>query len=130
MSSPVFFNHEAGKKIADTFGYSQVAKLPNGTIILAGMLGLDGTMTLAPTLEEQVETILNHIEAALATAGAKTSDVYKVTSYHLSLESAGLISAAWLGRYATKPTWTAIGVAELAVPGAQLEVQVEAWSSA
>lgn len=129
MPSAAFFNHEAGKKIADTFGYSQVAKLPNGAVILAGMLGVDETMAIKPTLDEQVDAILSHIEAALAMVGAKPSDIYKVTSYHLSLASAGSISAAWATRYGTKPTWTAIGVTELGVPHAQLEVQVEAWPS-
>ncbi|UKZ53278.1 hypothetical protein TrVGV298_007070 [Trichoderma virens] len=129
-SSVKFFNHDAGKKMADTFGYSQAAKLPNGAVVLAGMLGVDATMTLAPTLEQQVEIILDHIEAALATAGAKPTEVFKVISYHLDIEeSAGLITTGWLRRHEFKPTWTAVGVAQLAFPGARLEVQVEAWPS-
>ncbi|KAH8797926.1 Endoribonuclease L-PSP/chorismate mutase-like protein [Xylogone sp. PMI_703] len=131
MSPVNFFNHEAGKRIADTFGYSQVARLPSGAIVLAGMLGVDSAMTLAPTLEEQVHRILGHIEAALAEVNAEPSDVYKVTSYHISVEeSAGPVTVAWLKKYGTKPTWTAIGVKELGVPGAKLEVQVEAWPAA
>ncbi|KAF3054715.1 hypothetical protein CFAM422_013327 [Trichoderma lentiforme] len=127
-SSITFFNHNAGKKMAETFNYSQVAKLANGAVALSGMLGVDATITLAPTLEQQVETILDHIEAALATASAKPTDAFKVISYHIDIEeSAGLITAGWLRRYNFKPTWTAIGVAQLAIPGARLEVQVEAW---
>ncbi|KAL6788867.1 Endoribonuclease L-PSP/chorismate mutase-like protein [Trichoderma sp. SZMC 28012] len=116
--------------MAETFNYSQVAKLANGAVALSGMLGVDATVTLAPTLEQQVETILDHIEAALAAASAKPTDVFKVISYHIDIEeSAGLITAGWLRRYNFKPTWTAIGVAQLAIPGARLEVQVEAWRS-
>lgn len=128
MPSPIFLNHEAGKKIADTYGYSQAAKLPTGTVILAGMLGVDATMTLATTVEQQVEMILDHIEAALAMADAVPSDTFKVTSYHIDIEeSVGPITAAWLRRYKVKPTWTAIGVTQLALPRARLEVQVEVW---
>ncbi|OIW24480.1 YjgF-like protein [Coniochaeta ligniaria NRRL 30616] len=130
-ASSDFLQHEDGKKIAETFGYSQAAKLPNGAVILAGMLGVDSAMNLAPTLDGQVETILNHVDAALSEAGEKPSDVYKVTNYHLSIEqSAGPVTAAWLARYSVKPTWTAVGVRELGVPGALLEIQVEAWPSA
>ncbi|KAL6885697.1 Endoribonuclease L-PSP/chorismate mutase-like protein [Trichoderma evansii] len=128
IPSVSFFNHQTGEKMSETFGYSQVAKLSNGAVVLAGMLGVDATMALAPTLEQQVEIILDHIEAALETASAKPTDVFKVISYHLDIEeSMSLITAAWLRRNGFKPTWTAVGVTQLGFPGARLEVQVEAW---
>jgi enamine deaminase RidA (YjgF/YER057c/UK114 family) len=40
------------------------------------------------------------------------------------------LSKGWMERWGTKPTWTAVKVRELAVvPGARVEVQVQAWGS-
>ena len=127
MAGPTFQNHQSGKQIADTFGYSQIAKLPNGAISLAGIIGIDTNMAAHSNLQKQIESIVNQIEEALTLAGAKPADIYKVISYHLDVESAGPLSATWATRFGNKPTWTAIGVNQLALPQAQLEVQVEAW---
>jgi enamine deaminase RidA (YjgF/YER057c/UK114 family) len=84
---------------------------------------------LAPTVSEQIRTVLDHIEEALETAGTKPEDVYKVLSYHVDIGSVGELSKGWMERWDTKPTWTAVVVRELAAPGAQVEVQIEAWGS-
>lgn len=130
MPPPTFHNHEFGKQIADTFGYSQIAKPPNGAISLAGMLGIDTDMAAHSTLQKQINSILSQIEEALAMVNAKPTDIFKVTSYHLNIESSAPLSATWAAKFGNRPTRTALGVGQLGLPEAQLEVQVEAWPGA
>jgi enamine deaminase RidA (YjgF/YER057c/UK114 family) len=122
MSSTIFVNHAAGRDLSALYSYSQAAKLPNGTVILSGMIGIPGT-----SLEEQITAILNHIEAALLECAAKPADVYKLVSYHTEVASIKVWQHAWAGRTKNQPTSTAVGVASLAIEGLFLEVQVEAW---
>lgn len=130
MARATFHNHSAGAEMASSNGFSQCAKLPNGVVVLSGMVGVDSNVVAMHTLEEQISMILLHIKAALAVCGARPIDVYKIVSYHLDLAaSTSEFITKWAKEFGTKPTWTAVGVKSLGVEGAFLEVQVEAWPS-
>jgi enamine deaminase RidA (YjgF/YER057c/UK114 family) len=127
MPAVTFHDHPDGAEMASANGYSQCSKLPSGAVVLSGILGVDANMNLPSTLREQVTLLLENIAAALAEGGAKLQDVYKIVSYHRELRTSGDFIEGWKRLVGTKPTWTAVGVRELGIESAAMEVQVEAW---
>lgn len=73
-----------------------------------------------------------NVDIMLRAAGADKGwgNVYKVRSYHAPLTDKTVdYSVAEMRKYCGdhKPTWTAIGVEKLALPGMLVEVEVKAY---
>ena len=78
--------------------------------------------------EAEFRNAWNAVGAILQEAGLDFSNVFEYTTYHVGLqEHMGafmkvrdeFISEPW-------PAWTAIGISELAVPGARVEIRIRA----
>ncbi|MDO9525336.1 MAG: Rid family hydrolase [Gemmobacter sp.] len=78
--------------------------------------------------EAQFATAFEALRSILNSAGADLCDVIELTSYHVDISTHmdvfcrvrdGYLSAPW-------PAWTAIGVAELVVPGGLVELRAVA----
>ncbi|MGI6855170.1 Rid family hydrolase [Mesorhizobium sp. 1B3] len=75
--------------------------------------------------EAQFATAFEALAAILAEAGASLADLVEITTYHVDIARHMETFARVRDRYLKEPwpAWTAIGVAELVVPGGLLEIR-------
>jgi enamine deaminase RidA (YjgF/YER057c/UK114 family) len=109
------------------WGFSDVVAA-HGLLLCSGVTGArpDGSVDDDPAT--QFETAFAHLAEALALAGATTADLVELTTYHVGLRRHFETFAAVKARHvaAPYPAWSAIGVAELAVPGTLVEIRAVA----
>ena len=94
----------------------------------SGMLGTDERFQAIPEPEAQFVQAFENAKSVLAAAKLGFGDVVEMTTFHVGLrEHLGTFMKV-KDRYleAPYPAWTAIGVVELAVPGALVEIRVTA----
>lgn len=134
MSSLQYFNAPgAGTKLSDGWGYSQSVIVDN-VVKLSGQGGWDAEGNLKPVREEDYEleakNVFENVERELAAAGLEGgwANVYLVRSYHVELsKTLEIVNKLLKEKAPHRPTWTVLGVAELAIPGMNLEIEVEAY---
>jgi enamine deaminase RidA (YjgF/YER057c/UK114 family) len=95
-------------------------------ILVSGIIGVDPQGRLPADFRRQAENVLATLEAIVSEAGATMDDVVSLNSYHVGdlqsqLAQLAEVKAGWLGA-PPYPIWTGVGVAQLAMPGALLEV--------
>ena len=99
-----------------------------GFVFVSGCTGTMPDGTVSPDVVEQFRQSLGKIEMSLTEAGLTFSDVVEMTTYHVGirsqLEDFRRIKDEFLAE--PYPAWTAIGVSELAVEGALIEIRVTA----
>ncbi|SPS00693.1 RidA family protein [Cupriavidus taiwanensis] len=98
------------------------------TIWVSGQVGIDATMTPAEGMEAQARLAFESLKGVLASAGASLADVVELTTYHTSLRSELADFTRVKDEYIPNryPSWTAVGVTELALPGLCIEIQAVA----
>jgi reactive intermediate/imine deaminase len=112
-------------------GYTHVVEVtgPVKTVYVAGQIALDkdGRVVGEGDMKAQAEQVFKNLEAALASAGAKFSDVVKMNMYVTDMDKAPILREVRL-RYLgdTTPASTLVQVAKLARPEFMLEVEVVA----
>ena len=86
-------------------------------------VGADGKALADP--EAQFAQAFELLSSVLTTAGASFADVIDITTFHVGLQANLRTFAKVKDRYvqAPYPSWTAIGITELAVPGALVEIR-------
>ncbi len=106
------------------YGMAQ-GRVDGGFVFVSGQIGFtpDGQPAADPA--EQGRLALTHLGAILTEAGCTFDDVVELTTYHVGGVAAANtwflpIKAAFFG--APYPAWTAVGVADLAIPGAVIEI--------
>ena len=111
-------------------GYTHVVEVigPGKLVYIAGQLGLDKSGKMVGTdMKAQAEQVFKNLEAALAAAGAKFSDVVKLNTY---VTDVGQIQAYRdvRGKYFGNqpPASTLVQIVHLALPEAVLEVEAVA----
>ncbi len=115
------------------YGFSQVVKTRSGTMVhCAGQTAWDksGNLIGANDFRAQLEQSLRNVEAALAAAGAKLSDIARLTLYivnytpdYLPAVSETMTTFFGPDQY---PASTILGVAHLALPDFMIEVEATA----
>jgi 2-iminobutanoate/2-iminopropanoate deaminase len=110
-------------------GYSHVVEVvgPVKSIYIAGQIAFDkdGNVVGAGDMKVQAEQVFKNLEAALAAAGAKFSDVVKMNTYVTDMEKAPAVRevrARFFGE--TTPASTLVQVVRLARPELMLEIEV------
>jgi enamine deaminase RidA (YjgF/YER057c/UK114 family) len=94
----------------------------------SGMLGTDEAFRAIAEPEAQFAQAFENAKSVLAAAKLDLRDVVELTTFHVGLrEHLGAFMKV-KDRYleAPYPAWTAIGVVELAVPGALVEIRLTA----
>jgi enamine deaminase RidA (YjgF/YER057c/UK114 family) len=94
----------------------------------SGQLGTDEKFRAVEGPEAQFEQAFENVRRVLAAADLDFSDVVELTTFHVGLrEHIGAFMKV-KDRFLVEPypAWTAIGVVELAVPGALVEIRVTA----
>jgi enamine deaminase RidA (YjgF/YER057c/UK114 family) len=115
------------RSLYDRFHFAPAARA-NGLLLCSGQIGIgpDGRALADPTA--QFTAAFELVKEILGEAKLDFSDVAELTTFHVGLrEHLGAFMAV-KDRYlpAPFPAWTAIGVSELAFPGALAEVRVTA----
>ena len=96
-------------------------------VLLSGQIGAAGS-GVPDSAEEEFRLAWQGVGRVLAAAGLGLEDVVEITSYHVNLQQHlgtfmkvkdEFVSEPW-------PAWTAIGITELAIPGARVEIRVTA----
>jgi enamine deaminase RidA (YjgF/YER057c/UK114 family) len=111
----------------DRFHFAAAAKTDD-LLVCSGQLGVgaDGRAIADPPA--QFAAAFEAVQAVLAEAGLDFSDVVEMTTFHVGLmQHLGTFMQVKDGYVPeTYPAWTAIGVSELAVPGALVEIRATA----
>lgn len=79
-------------------GHYAHAALAGGFIFLSGQLPLGADGELADGFEKQAELVLDHLFAALGSAGGSLEDLVKVTAYIVGVEHWGPFNAIYARR--------------------------------
>jgi reactive intermediate/imine deaminase len=110
-------------------GYTHIVEVtgPVKTVYIAGQIAFDkdGKVVGAGDMKAQAEQVFKNLEAALAAAGAKFSDVVKMNTYVTDMEKAPAVRevrARYFGE--TTPASTLVQVVHLARPELMLEIEV------
>jgi len=110
-------------------GYTHVVEVtgPSKTIYISGQIAFDkdGNIVGAGDMKAQAEQVFKNLQAALASAGAKFSDVVKMNTFITDMDKAPAVRevrARYFGE--TTPASTLVQVVHLARPELMLEIEV------
>ena len=110
-------------------GYTHIVEVhgPGKTIYISGQIALDkdGTVVGANDMRAQAEQVFKNVEAALAAAGAKLTDVVKMNTFATDLTQIQAyrdVRTRFFGD--VTPASTLVQVVHLARPEYMLEVEV------
>jgi enamine deaminase RidA (YjgF/YER057c/UK114 family) len=109
-------------------GYSHVVEVtgPGRTVYFAGQLGIDKSGKMGANAREQMEIAFGNVKAALDFVGASFSDVVKLSTYIVDIGTNIAHYREVRDKYvntSAPPASTAIGVPQLARPGALFEIE-------
>ena len=116
---------ESHRRAYESFHFAPAVRVGD-LLILSGQIGLDAQGKVPESAEEEFRNAWRAIGDTLRFAGLDYANIVEYTSYHVGLQANlatfmkvrdEFISEPW-------PAWTAIGITELAVPGARVEVKV------
>jgi enamine deaminase RidA (YjgF/YER057c/UK114 family) len=98
------------------------------TIHVSGVIGRAADGSVSDDPDAQFDQAFANLAATVAACGATLADVAELTSFHVGLQQhlRAFMKAKdrALPTHPPSPAWTAIGVVELALPGALVELRV------
>ncbi|MBX3491350.1 MAG: RidA family protein [Parvibaculum sp.] len=111
----------------DAYHFSQATRVGD-TIWVSGQVGLDAEMKPGKDMEEQARLAFQSLKTILEAAGATMADIVELTTFHTDLRGDmkvfSEVKDAFLpDRY---PSWTAVGVTQLAMPQFCIEIRAVA----
>lgn len=115
------------KVMYDTYHFSQATRVGD-TIWVSGQVGIGPDMAPGKGMEQQATFAFEGLKAVLAEAGATLADVVELTTFHIDLRGEMSAFAAVKDRYFPDryPSWTAVGVTQLALPELTVEIRAVA----
>ncbi|MBI5897520.1 MAG: RidA family protein, partial [Desulfobacterales bacterium] len=114
-----------GKSAYKHFHFSQAVK-SGDLLVCSGPIGTKPDHTLPETPEEEFRNAWKAVGVVLKEAGLGFEDIIEYTSFHVDMSKHirafmkvrdEVLREPW-------PAWTAIGITELAVAGARVEIRV------
>ncbi len=111
----------------DRYHFSQAVRA-GGLLLCAGQIGTGADGGVPDSFEEEARNAWRLVGGVLEAAGLGLEDVVEYTTYHVGLQEHLATFMRVRDEFVGEPwpAWTAIGVSELALPGARLEVRVTA----
>lgn len=118
---------ETGRYMYDNYHFSEAAEC-DGLLYCSGVIGTAADGNIPEAAREEFHNAWQGVGAVLKEAGMDYENIVEYTSYHVGLQELmgsfmsvrdEFLSAPW-------PAWTAIGITELAVPGARVEIRITA----
>ncbi|MFF2147901.1 RidA family protein [Kitasatospora sp. NPDC058190] len=121
-------NPSPTQAIYDALHFSQATRVGD-TIWVSGQVGID-TATLAPAegVEAQTRLAFEGLKSALRGAWASLADVVDLSTFHTDLRGDMEAFSRVKDEYLTElhPSWTAVGVTQLALPELVVEIRAVA----
>ena len=117
----------SGQFMYDNFHFSEATR-SNGFLLCSGVIGTGAQGKLPQDIKEEFRNAWSGIGRLLTACDIGYDDIVEYTSYHVDLQANigdfmavrdEFLCAPW-------PAWTAIGITELAIAGAHVEIRVTA----
>lgn len=117
----------SGQYMYDNFHFSEATK-SNGFLLCSGIIGTGADGKIPADSKEEFRNAWVAVGKLLAECGLDYTSIVECTTYHVGLQADmgdfmtvrdEFLSEPW-------PAWTAIGITELAIPGARVEIRVTA----
>ena len=112
------------KAVSEAFQFAPAVRIGD-QILVSGIAGVDAEGRLPPDFRSQAENVFTTLEAILNEAGATLDDVASLNSYHvgdLHSQLRELVDIKATRIRPPHPAWTGVGVTQIGVPGALLEI--------
>lgn len=118
---------DPGGQLYDRWHFAQAVR-SGGLLLCSGQIGTASDGSVPAEFADEARNAWAAVGGVLEAAGLGYADIVEYTSYHVGLQATlpdfmaardAVLAEPW-------PAWTAIGVSELAVPGARLEIRVTA----
>ncbi|MGK0225172.1 MAG: enamine deaminase RidA (YjgF/YER057c/UK114 family) [Limisphaerales bacterium] len=118
---------ESSRRSYETMHFAP-AQINDGVLYASGVIGTDANGKIPESPEEEFRNAWQAIGGVLKEANMDYSNIFEFTSYHVGLQG-------HIGKFMKVkdeflndpyPAWTAIGITELAVAGARVEIRVRA----
>ena len=118
---------ESGKFSYDRFHFAEATE-SHGFLFCSGIIGSGPKGKMPEDIVEEFRNAWNKVAGLLEEAGTDISHIMEYTSYHVGLQEhmAEFMSVRDEFVHEPWPAWTAIGITELAMPGAHVEIRVTA----
>ena len=115
------------KPIYETYHFAP-AVIDGDFLRCSGMIGLRPDLSVPEDPTAQFTLAFENLRGLLAEAGRTFANVTEMTTYHVGLRAHMQAFTAVKDKFmsAPYPAWTAVGISELASPGALVEIQVTA----
>ncbi|MEQ8861234.1 MAG: RidA family protein [Pseudomonadales bacterium] len=122
---------EADRVAYERFHFAQGVR-HGDLLICSGQIGVDSNGSAPEAAEEEFRLAWRAVGRVLVEAGMGFENVLEYTTFHVGLAQhlRAFMSVRDEFLEAPWPAWTAIGVSELAVPGARVEIRVTAAAPA
>ena len=111
----------------DAFHFAPATRVGD-TIWVSGQVGIDAEMKPGEGMQAQARLAFESLKAVLESAGASLADVVELTTFHTALQRELAEFTAVKDEYIPNryPSWTAVGISELALPGLCIEIRAVA----
>ncbi|MFT4519884.1 MAG: enamine deaminase RidA (YjgF/YER057c/UK114 family) [Halioglobus sp.] len=111
----------------DNFHFSEASK-SNGFLFCSGIIGAGTNGDLPQDIMAEFRNAWMGIGKLLEGCGIGFEDIVEYTSYHVGLQANMENFMSVRDEFLSEPwlAWTAIGISELAMPGAHVEIRVTA----
>lgn len=115
------------KPIYETYHFAP-AVIDGDFLRCSGMIGFRPDLSVPEDPTAQFTLAFQNLRGLLAEAGLTFANVTEMTTYHVGLRAHMQAFTAVKEKFmsAPHPAWTAVGISELASPGALVEIQVTA----
>lgn len=115
------------KPIYETYHFAP-AVIDGDHLRCSGMIGFRPDLSVPEDPTAQFTLAFQNLRGLLAEAGLTFANVMEMTTYHVGLRAHMQAFTAVKDKFmsAPHPAWTAVGISELASPGALVEIQVTA----
>ena len=111
----------------DAFHFSQATRVGD-MIWVSGQVGIGADMVPAQGMEAQARLAFQSLKTILEAAGASMADIVELMTFHIDLrgEMADFVKVKDEFLPDRYPSWTAVGVTQLALPEFRVEVRAVA----
>jgi enamine deaminase RidA (YjgF/YER057c/UK114 family) len=120
-------NPPGTEPVYDAYHFAQATRV--GDIIwVSGQVGIDSGFKPAAGMTAQATLAFQNLRTVLEAAGATLADVVELTTFHTDLRGDMAAFSAVKDQFFPDryPSWTAVGVTQLALPGLLVEIRAVA----
>lgn len=115
------------KALYKNFHFASAARA-NGFVLCSGQIGTQAGGGVPESAEDEFRNAWKSVGKVLTAAGLGYGDIVEISSFHVGLQNNLGTFMKVKDEFVKEPypAWTAIGVSELAVVGARVEIRVVA----